>query len=363
MREQVNTIAARDRVTAWEAFDEIPNKGNLFITSLPNVYRFETAEVDLLQSWVESGNTLLLMAALDDTPAWSLMANPSRLRGQFRALTGLRLQTVTDDEGDPILLGSVTEASEIVFTPVSVHPLMQGVSSLRAYTEAPSAIWELNLDREQDFVAVIAREATSGVAAIWELPRSAGRILVSASGTLFTNRMLGSADNGQFLINIVNTHLQPGGAVIFDDMHQGETDIYDATAFFGDTRLYYTIAFLLAFWLIYLVGSSPRLAPPIETRRRPRQSDVVYAASAFMSRKLSDIDAGLLMVEQWLQELQLQGLIPKSASIWDQLELANFSDRGPLTAIRNAYTQLQQGTSVDLVTLHNNIKQVRRMME
>ena len=66
----------------------------------------------------------------------------------------------------------------------------------------------------------------------------AGSILLSAGGTLFTNRALGNADNAGLFANIVSARVARDGVVLFDDLRQGLSANYDPARFYRDPRLY-----------------------------------------------------------------------------------------------------------------------------
>ena len=102
--------------------------------------------------------------------------------------------------------------------------------SLAGVTDSVASVW---VAAEDSIVAGVAfaREATTNTDAAWEIPVLNGRIIFMASGTLLSNRALGSADNRRFVANLVRWHVAPGGAVIFDDMHQGLSILYDPDAF------------------------------------------------------------------------------------------------------------------------------------
>ena len=61
------------------------------LVTLPQWVRVRTAELEKLEGWVERGNTLLIMAAINDTPLWSLDSDPL-LNEKIEQLTGLRLE-------------------------------------------------------------------------------------------------------------------------------------------------------------------------------------------------------------------------------------------------------------------------------
>src|SRR6185437_1588271 len=66
----IPVVSLRDRYSALAGVSS-PGQGNLLITSLPERVPMRAAEQAQLLHWICSGNTLLLLAAIDDTPAWA----------------------------------------------------------------------------------------------------------------------------------------------------------------------------------------------------------------------------------------------------------------------------------------------------
>ena len=60
------------------------------------------------------------------------------------------------------------------------------------------------------FVLTLAR-TESGEGALFEQRLGEGRVLLSAGGSLFTNRALGNADNARLFSNIVATRMSASG--------------------------------------------------------------------------------------------------------------------------------------------------------
>jgi hypothetical protein len=123
--------------------------GNLLLTTLPHELPIHPDEAAQLDEWISRGNTLVVAAALDDTPAWAL-AGGARLVKDVGRLTRLRFdvadepaETKDGDEGRPDALRSalnrLSEPRDIVMTPRGVHPLMRDVHSLRVVSDFPAS--------------------------------------------------------------------------------------------------------------------------------------------------------------------------------------------------------------------------------
>src|SRR5690606_11624248 len=156
--------------------------------------------------------------------------------------------------------------------PVDGHPLMEDVERLLGHSDGESELWDVVLPESQPLLLLrLASERSSGLDAAWERRLGNGHIILVGSGAMLTNHVVTESDAGRFLANVVRHHVRGDGAVIFDDMHQGLSVIYDAAAFFGDPRLHRSLWFLIGAWFVYVVGSSNRLAPPVSRRSGPRQ--------------------------------------------------------------------------------------------
>ena len=70
--EQVPLVSLRDRFEHLLTDKTQRRTGNVLITTLPHKLPVRPEEASRLDAWIERGNTVVVAAALDDTPAWSL---------------------------------------------------------------------------------------------------------------------------------------------------------------------------------------------------------------------------------------------------------------------------------------------------
>ena len=167
--------------------------------------------------------------------------------------------------------------------------------------------------------------------------------------TLFTNRALGLADNARLLSNIIATNLGPGGAVLFDDVHQGLGANYDPARFYRDPRLHMTIAIVASLWLSWVLGAT-RLRIPTSRAPVPREAELVRATGGFLARVLTPAAAARRMYEHFLKRRP-----------WELLERQPRIATADLTQLRSWYSQL--GTSrVPLIRLHNLMVKINRQL-
>ena len=118
------------------------------------------------------------------------------------------------------------------------HALLRDVKTLELETDYKAEEWSLRMPYD-NFVLTLAR-AADGEGALFEQHVGDGSVLLSAGGSLFTNRALGNADNAQLFANIVSARVARDGVVLFDDLRQGLSASYDPARFYRDPRLYKT---------------------------------------------------------------------------------------------------------------------------
>jgi hypothetical protein len=382
-RQNVRVVSLRERYGRLLEAGDLANTGNVLIVTMPFPTPLRTSEVEPLQQWVRRGNTVLVLAALDDSPEW-LPYTDSRFPLDLVTLTGLSFVTpgdaaaasddrapesADDSSGDLPEAGGARGVFErppigartpVELEPLVEHPLLAGVNSLHGYSDDASAVWVMRGANPDWLVLRLAYETSSGLDALWQSPRGNGQIIVSASASLLANRNIGTGDARALVRNLVRHHVAgDGGAVIFDDMHHGLSVLYDAAALFRDERLTATIWFVLAAWLVYILGSSNRLAPPRAPRAVPRQADFLAAAGGFMARRLDKSAAGLLLVNEWLDEVRRARGLPRGAPPWSALEATPALARAVYEQIRDYHRKLTAGRAVDMVGLHNALRAAR----
>ena len=294
MRERFDTLARRR---------DLPATGNLLISTTPVTTAFGVAEAAALERWLHAGNTLLLLATLSDRPDWALGGFVS---GDLRTLAGLEFMPHAAGEPagessakagagarhaprDDAVARAWRDAQELerpqqlVLVPSGESPYFAHVRSALALSDYPPHAWDVKVPRA-GFVLTLAQQREGG-GVLWVRPSGAGSVIVSGFGSLFTNRALGLTDNAQLLANVVSASVGPGGAVLFDDEHQGLAAAYDPEKFYRDPRLYATLGVLGTVWLIWVLGGTQlRLA---RTRgRAPREAELVRATGLFLARVL-----------------------------------------------------------------------------
>jgi hypothetical protein len=359
--EGVSVISARERYPTLTA---LTPSGNLLITAAPHERPIRADEVQSLKTWIAAGNTLLVLAALDDTPDWSMTPDTSRFLLDLEALTGVRFEAVPadTDEDEPRLLGEPgTQSSIELQANGSAHSLLTSVVRIRSHSDSTASLWQPAADSPHPGT-VLLKESSTGMAAAWTRPFGRGHIITVAVSSLFSNRVLGEVDNRVLFSNIVRWHLSTGANVVFDDLHQGLSTLYDPEAFYSDSRVGITLLFLLAFWFIYMIGTQNRLLPIRPSDPVPQQGDFVRAMGGFLARQLRPDAAARMMIARWSEELASRGISATGPSLWNRLAENPLLDQDRLRALEDMEQRAKAGEKVDLGQLHNGIQRIREAL-
>jgi len=396
--EGIRTLSLRERFDTLAKRGDLPASGNLLVVTLPTATAYREAESDALARWIRAGNTLLVLAALADRPSWGRAGFAS---GDLHVLSGLDFAPLSSDapkrgsmatppeegaartpapapsssartrESRSDALGRVIEASQRLSEPRSStllpnrpDPLLRGVQSVIAWSDFPPPGWTWNMSLPRDgFALALAHARETGEEVLWIRPRGEGNIIVCGFGSIFSNRALGRADNAQLLANIVGASLGGGGAVLFDDEHQGLAAAYDPGKFYKDSRLYATLGVLAAVWFIWVLGST-RLRLPLLRVAAPREAELVQSTGTFLARVLSPPAAARRMYEHFFRHLRAR--VGRAAADdtprWEWLAHHPRLARADLEQLREWYAHCHSEGRVPLVALHNLMARIERQL-
>jgi hypothetical protein len=350
-RSGVTVRSFRERYTALQSTN-LPPRGNLLVLSLPGVEVFRSDEFGALDKWVRAGNTLLINAGLLDQPGWAAGRSPGAV-GEIESLTAMEFETraarelrlddtplaqrvreadardANKDEDEDDELSEVEplkrgfEAPEkIPLTATGPHALLAGVKKLGLETDYEPEEWSLRMPYDS-FVLTLAR-TDKGEGAFFEQRLGKGRILLSASGSMFTNRALANDDNARLFANIVSSSVARDGAVLFDDLRQGLSANYDPARFYRDPRLYKTVFIALALWLTWVLGSTRLRAPAIEVHD-PSEAELVRRAGALVARTVAPFHTALRLFDHFFARVARasrgsSGVTLERGELWHWLE-------------------------------------------
>jgi len=365
--EGIRTLSLRERFDTLAKRRDLPAAGNLLIVTMPVATPFRAQEARALDPWIRAGNTLLVLAALSDTPDWG--RGGLGVHNDLQLLTGLDFETVHGAESSQHAATRLIEASRELarpqrgtLVPNRPHAYLRGVSRALAWSDYPPQAWTVRLPRD-GFVLVLAHQSETGEGVLWMRPAGSGTLIVSGFGSLFSNRALAGADNARLLANIVGATVRAGGAVLFDDEHQGLAAAYDPAKFYNDPRLYGTIGVLAAVWLVWVLGGT-RLRVPATRRPAPREAELVRATGGFLARVLRPAAAARRMFEHFHRRLAARSHRgAQGASLpWEWLEQHPRLTRANVQQLKDWYAQAYSDRRVPLRRLHNLIVRTERQL-
>jgi hypothetical protein len=386
----VETDVLGRRYTALASDLELSPVGNLVVVSLPQLTPSRSREREALRTWLAQGNSALVLVAAGDAPFWMLGTGDSTTN-RFLETLGFELARNPADRGREDVVDEEKKAQEdeareqedegkaenlwsrsgvekglvgeqIELSPRLPHPLTRGVTAVSTWSLAQrDSDWYLTgAERGRAVLPLLARPGEG--AAFWEARVGSGRMWVSRYSDLFANGQLAKADNGRLLANIVSSSLGRNGRVIFDDMHQGATDLYDAKAFFGDPRFISTLIFMVGFWLLYLIGRSSRLAPAREAVSSYYAADLARAMAGFFVRRLGAVTVERQLFVFFFNDIRSRfGLPTNGQPVWSILSGMSRVSADDINQLRMRYERTA-ARKPDLVSLARLMQRTRESL-
>jgi hypothetical protein len=351
--------------------------GNVLLTTLPHKLPARSRESIELDAWVERGNTLLVMAALDDTPLWTL--GDSTLVAAVGRMTRLKFNVIggeppvkapgAADKGTPqpapgsgrslnSVLSGFLQARQMTIEPRGAHPLLADVHAVHVTSELPASRWRAS-PMDKSAVLQIGQIAANGDPAIWLRRQGKGQIIIFAVAGIFSNQLIGDADNARLLSNLLAWSLRGGGAVIFDDAHQGAVSYYDARAFFADSRLHRSLGWIVLLWFVFVLGVQ---------RLRARSRDwnpmdvtaFVAMSGDFCASLLPAPEAGARLFENFFNGIRRRLHWREDGTpVWDWLSAQAGVSLEDLAELRRIHGRISAGRRVDLLRLQTILSRLQ----
>ena len=392
----VDVRSFRERYTKLSELD-VPSHGNLLILSLPAVEVFHSDEFGALDQWVRRGNTLLINAALIDQPGWAAR-RASGAVVEIESLTSIEFETrearearlddtplaqrvreadartaaqededeEETDDADEDRAGAALEVPEkIALTATGPHALLREVRTLELETDYKAEEWSIRMPYD-NFVLTLARSA-DGEGALFEQQVGAGRVLLSAGGSMFTNRALGNADNSQLFANIVSARMTSDGVVLFDDLRQGLSTNYDPARFYRDPRLYKTLFIVLGLWLVWVLGSTRLRAPAIEMHD-PSEAALVRSTGQLIARSVAPHRTAIALFDHFFGGVaraarRAGGASSERGELWQWLERHAAIRPQELDRLKSWYADAHAERKLPLVPLQNLLDNLEKRLK
>jgi hypothetical protein len=361
-RERVPVESLRERFEVLPVNQSKSATGNVMLTTLPHLVPVRNAEVGVLDRWIENGNTLIVAAALDDTPKYALVGAEEFLR-QLNHLTGLNFEVIDQGKSSAKAkigeaLRTLTAARDVDIKPRGTLPLMQDIHGLRVTSEFPAMRWRAT-PMDSRPVLQIGETSAHADPAIWVRRQGKGQVIVLAVAGLFSNQELGTLDNAQFLSNIVAWNLGSSGRFIFDDVHQGAAKYYDAHAFFADARLHRTLWWLIFLWFVFVLGVQ-HLALHANTWRPADITAFVATSGEFFASTITPVAAGARLLANFFNGIRRRLGMPEDGKpVWEWLASQAAVPAGEVQQLRRMQARIDGGRRVELTRLQNLLVKVQ----
>lgn len=349
--EHIPRLSLRNRYTDLPALLRHPT-GNLLLLTLPQRVPMHRAELTTLKRWIGRGNTVLVIAALDDTPLWSLGTGRTLAIEDLRRLTGLKFTPMPATS----LLHELRQ-HPLNFVSAGAQPLLAKVSDLRAIASLPARQWQQRPLPGAALPLTLAGRPDGGNPALWLQPFGAGQIILCAAASPFSNAGILLADNARFFANVVDWSVRRGGTVVFDDAHEGLAAFYDAQAFYADPRLHATLAWIALMWLVFVLGSRPLRG---QSRAWQPASEVtdLEGTARYLAAVVRPAAVARRLIEDFLAELRTAA----QPDPWVRLAHEPRVTPQQQRTLRSLYRRACADGRVDLTRLQTLLAWLRRQM-
>ncbi|MBI1424487.1 MAG: hypothetical protein GC149_13665 [Gammaproteobacteria bacterium] len=378
--QHVPIYSLRQRYDTLAKTPELSPRGNLLIISLPLRLDAQHKELQQLQQWIRQGNSALLLIAMSDWPPWAdrmMSDSVTRVLNNFDLDMTLAAEpdSETKDKSDKHNPG-VTTAKQLdkltqqksvarILIPADAHPLTAGVHKIETtWLDSEGLRWHLEGNEQLRSSLVLLRDQADKNPALWLNFYGHGRLLISRHSDMFGNVSLALADNAVLFADMVQQLLGKNGKVIFDDMHQGLSAIYDPDAFFHDPRLHHTLLFLLALWIVYVMGYTNRFGQVRQRKPVLQLRQHVQAVGNLFARRLHPSAVALRHAHHFFNEVRsCYGLPQNGQPVWEQLQRNAAIAPSLLQQAQSLYQRAQQQQRINLITFVNTLKTMRRELQ
>jgi hypothetical protein len=354
----VVVVSSREPLGTGYGADGPMPVGDLLVLTLPGTRALRAEELTWVDRWVRAGNTLLVLAAVRDRPAWAARA-AGVARFELSALTGL--ESIPQPRPGPTL-----DAARMT----GILPWSRDVARLAAVSDARFTASALRVPPDGALLQ-LAVDPRSGEGVVWLRASGSGRIIVSAAGSLLGHRALAQYDNARLFAAIVDTAVAPGGRVVFDDYRHGLGEVLDPRQVLEDPRVRATLAAVLALWALWVVGGTPLRAAAGAGAAGDDDAARLRTRAAFFARTVDPASAAQALLGHAAARLLHagDGGGPQAAGQGGGepaealLRRVQANARIPpqdADALRAAVAAVRDGRPVELAALHNLLVRIER---
>lgn len=381
LENNINTHSLRKPVTRIDQ-ETLPPTGNLMVVSLPLSRQALDSEWSALNKWVSDGNAVIVLAGLYHMPQWVNTQKSIRDHEITDAVTSLTAEEFTlkrdaIDEDESEFSLTDMQASIQAFKPQPYwlypavdHSLFAEVYELESMhtpgmyqyqggvDDMQASYWTIDSESARLALRIIYGE-TREQTAMWLLPVGKGWIYLSAFPDLVSNSVLKHEQNARWFANLLSHTVADGGYVVFNDYYFGLSDLYDPDAFFADDRLHNTLLFIGAFWLVYALGRSPRLAPVRKQTIKPANRDFIEAMAGFFTRRIRSRIIARELAARLLDDISTHTQL-KGEALWNWLHDHPDITGHDISRLQQAITQSRGRTKI--IQLTRSISRIQKVL-
>jgi hypothetical protein len=357
-RRGVAVVSLREPLGAGYAAEGPMPVGDLLVLTLPGTRALRADELTWVDRWVRAGNTLVVLAAVRDRPAWAVRA-AGAARFELSALTGL--EPAGQARPGPTLDAARTTGA---------LPWFEDIARLAAVSDVPLTASTLRAPPDGALLQ-LAVDARSGEGVLWLRASGAGRIVVSALGSLFGHRALARQDNARVFAAILESTVAPGGRVVFDDYRHGVGQVLDPRQVLEDPRVRATLAALLVLWALWVVGGTPLRAAAGPAAAPGDAATSLRTRAAFFARTVDPASAARSLLGHAATRLLRPGAVgPMSTGAAGEIAQAEALlqrvrsnariPRADADTLQALVAAVRDGRPVRLGALHNLLLRIER---
>lgn len=350
-------IAVHSLRRRYDTLNQLPrgsDPGNLLILMWPQTYPARAGELRALREWLSHGNHVLILAALANTAPWANRAWDDDVLNELDL--HYQVQEAPDSAHADKPAPSVSSSVTAVVWPDWIEA-MAPLASLQAQEKPRN-----QPPRYQSTTLSLPMlvDSTQSMPVLTGTPLDQGMVWLAHFSGLFSNRGLSEPSNARWFSHWIERVADRDGVVFFDDMHQGVSDLYDPEAFYSDARLHATVGFLIAFWLVHVLGRGERLGPYPQVSEASRSSAFVTSLAQAYARNVATPDLARSMFKHFFNDVRRKFGHPQNGEpVWDAL--LNLPRIAPerVHALRRRFAQPPRRIR-ELVDLHNQLRQWRQ---
>lgn len=162
--------------------------------------------------------------------------------------------------------------------------------------------------------------AVDDVAVALSRPVGKGTLVVVSDPSTITNAGIGRAGNLDFWVNLLRHHLEPGGVIMFDDLHAGASDDHGVVAYARRAGMVPAMLLVLVVGALYLWRAGSRLGeilPALDERNPRASSELVHALASLYQRAGLRAHALAVLSRRFRRRMERRSGLPWDRKVLD----------------------------------------------